>query len=76
FGIQQAMAGNGLVFCSTTLTNRLLESNLLQQFDTRPVKSDLCYYVPNRVGFETSSAAKFLDWIDAILNRTPGRTNV
>ncbi|MAZ86271.1 MAG: LysR family transcriptional regulator, partial [Cellvibrionaceae bacterium] len=67
--IQQAMADNGLVFCSTTLTNRLLKSNLLQQFDTRPVKSGLCYYVPNKHSFETSSATKFLDWIDAILNQ-------
>lgn len=68
FGVQQAMAENGLVFCSTTLTTRLLESNLLQQFDTRPVKSELCYYVPNKDSFETRSAAKFLSWIEGLLN--------
>lgn len=69
FGIQQAMAENGLVFCSTTLTKGLLKSNLLQQFETRPVKSDLCYYVPNRESFETRSAVRFLHWIEDILNR-------
>lgn len=68
FGVQQAMAENGLVFCSTTLTKRLLESNLLQHFDTRPVKSDLCYYVPNKDSFETRSAARFLNWIEGLLN--------
>tara|TARA_B100001540_G_scaffold225559_1_gene199767 strand:+ start:10227 stop:11078 length:852 start_codon:yes stop_codon:yes gene_type:complete len=69
FGIQQAMAENGLVFCSTTLTGRLLKSRLLRQFETRPVESGLCYYVPNKDSFETRSAARFLDWIEQILNR-------
>lgn len=69
FGIQQAMADNGLVFCSTTLTKRLLKSNLLQQFATRPIKSDLCYYVPNKDSFETRSATRFLNWIEDILNQ-------
>ena len=69
FGIQQAMAENGLVFCSTTLTKRLLKSNLLQQFETRPVKSDFCYYVPNKDSFETRSATRFLNWIENILNQ-------
>ncbi|WP_206483878.1 LysR family transcriptional regulator [Thalassotalea sp. G2M2-11] len=69
FGIQQAMAENGLVFCSTTLTKRLLKSNLLQQFETRSVKSDFCYYVPNKDSFETRSAARFLNWIEDVLNQ-------
>ncbi|WP_045825584.1 LysR family transcriptional regulator [Teredinibacter turnerae] len=69
FGIQQAMAGNGLVFCSTTLTKKLLKSNLLQKFETRSIQSDLCYYVPNKEGFETKGAAKFLNWIEDILNQ-------
>ncbi|WP_067862161.1 LysR family transcriptional regulator [Neptuniibacter marinus] len=68
FGIQKAMAENGLVFCSTTLTKRLLKTNLIQHFNTRPVKSDLCYYVPNKDNFGTRSSAKFLDWIEDILN--------
>jgi LysR family glycine cleavage system transcriptional activator len=67
-GIQQAIAGNGLVFCSTTLTRRLVKSNLLQQIDTRPVTSDLCYYIPNKDSFETKSAVRFLSWIDNVLS--------
>ncbi|MEQ9270257.1 LysR family transcriptional regulator [Marinobacter salarius] len=69
FGIQQAMAENGLVFCSTTLTKRLLKSNLLQHFKTREIESDFCYYVPNRESFETRSAARFLNWVEGILNQ-------
>ena len=69
FGIQQAMAGNGLVFCSTTLANKLLEANVLQHFDTQSVASDLCYYVPGKQSFETRSAARFLNWIEDLLNQ-------
>ncbi len=67
FGIQQAIAENGLVFCSTTLSKGLLKSKLLRRFKTRPVQSNLCYYVPNRASFETGSAVRFLEWIDGIL---------
>ncbi|WP_417500025.1 LysR family transcriptional regulator [Methylophaga sp.] len=69
FGIQQAMAGNGLVFCSTTLANRLLKSNLLQQYKTTPVQSELCYYIPNKNHFQTRSAVRFINWIEDILNQ-------
>lgn len=69
FGIQQAMAEHGLVFCSTTLTKRLVKSNLLQQFDTRPVKSDFCYYVPNKGSYETRSSARFLNWVEDLLKQ-------
>lgn len=69
FGIQQAMAESGLVFCSTTLTKQLLKTNLLQQFGTRPVKSDLCYYVPNKLGFDSKNTHIFLSWVDGLLNR-------
>jgi hypothetical protein len=68
FGIQQAMAENGLVFCSSTLTKRLLKANLLQQYETQSVKSDLCYYVPNKSSFETRSAANLVIWVEGILN--------
>lgn len=68
FGIQQAMAENGLVFCSTTLTKRLLKANLLQQFGTQPIESDLCYYVPNKDSFETRSATMYLNWLEGLLS--------
>lgn len=69
FGVQQALAENSLVFCSTTLTKRHVESNLLQSFNTHPVNSGLCYYIPNKGSFETRSAARFIHWIEDLLNR-------
>ncbi|MGP9800570.1 LysR family transcriptional regulator [Rheinheimera sp. NSM] len=68
FGIQQAMAENALVFCSTTLTMRLLKMNLLQQFGTRPVTSDLCYYVPDKSSFDSRNTHTFLNWLGGVLN--------
>ena len=69
FGIQQAIAGNGLVFCSSTLTTSLLKSKLLKPLKTQPVDSDLCYYVPDKDSFESRGALKFLDWIEVLLNK-------
>ncbi|MEN3157289.1 LysR family transcriptional regulator [Alkalimonas sp. NCh-2] len=69
FGIQQAMAGNGFVFCSTTLTQGLLKADLLQQFGTQPVASDLCYYVPNKHSYDTRNAHALLCWLDNVLNQ-------
>lgn len=69
FGIQQAMTGSGLVFCSTTLTKSLLKANQLQQFGTRKIKSDLCYYVPNKGSFDTRNTGMFLNWVKMILNQ-------
>lgn len=68
FGIQQAMAENALVFCSTTLAMRLRKMKLVQQFDSKPVKSDLCYYVPNKPSFDSRNAYMFLSWVDKVLN--------
>ncbi|MDR6982397.1 DNA-binding transcriptional LysR family regulator [Rheinheimera pacifica] len=69
FGIQQAMTETSLVFCSTTLTKRLLNANLLQQFGTLPVKSDLCYYVPDKPSFDSRNTHTFLNWIAGLLHR-------
>ena len=62
------MAGRGLVFCSTTLAKRLVDTKLLQSVDTREVTSSLCYYVPNKNSFETRGAVRFLEWVEALLN--------
>lgn len=48
FGIHEALSANGLVFCSTTLTQRFVKANLLQEFKTKAVQSKLCYYIPNK----------------------------
>lgn len=67
FGIQQALAEHGLVFCSTTLAKGLIKSNLLRQFETQTVNSNLGYYVPDKQSFETRTAIRFLAWIEDIL---------
>jgi len=69
FGIQQAMAEKGLVFCSTTLAKRLLKTDLLQQFGTQSIRSDLCYYVPNKDSFDTRNAVTFLNWVEELLDQ-------
>ncbi len=39
FGIHEALSANGLVFCSTTLSQRFVKANLLQEFKTKAVQS-------------------------------------
>ncbi|MER2494091.1 LysR family transcriptional regulator [Catenovulum sediminis] len=67
FGIQQAMAENELVFCSTTLAKRLLKTKQLQHFGTHSVESELCYYVAKKAHFEGKNARIFLSWLDKLL---------
>lgn len=69
FGIQQAMLENQLVFCSTTLTKNLLKADLLQQFDTTSVESDLCYYIPYRERLENRNTSLFIDWTERLLTQ-------
>ena len=68
FGIQQAMTENGLVFCSTTLTQRLVKANLLQQFGTQSVQSELCYYVPDKEHYDHRHIVTFLNWLEVLLS--------
>ncbi|MGO2127718.1 MAG: LysR family transcriptional regulator [Pseudoalteromonas prydzensis] len=68
FGIQEAMAGSGLVFCSTTLVQRLLNTELLKSFDTLAVESEFCYYVPNKQRFQTRDTHLVLEWLEELLN--------
>ncbi|WP_017445883.1 LysR family transcriptional regulator [Gayadomonas joobiniege] len=67
FCIQQAMSENSLVFCSTILTKRLLNANLLQHFGTLPMQSDLCYYIPDKPSFESRNTHRFLNWLTMLL---------
>ena len=68
FGIQEAMAGSGLVFCSTTLVQRLLDTELLKNFNTHVVESDFCYYIPNKQRFQTRNTRLVLEWVEELLN--------
>ncbi|TDF34920.1 LysR family transcriptional regulator [Alteromonadaceae bacterium M269] len=67
FGIQEALASNGLVFCSTTLTQQLVASKLLQAVSSQPVVSDLCYYVPNKDSYTDRKTGDFLSWFATLL---------
>jgi LysR family glycine cleavage system transcriptional activator len=68
FGIQEAMADSGLVFCSTTLVQRLLDTELLKSFNTHVVESDFCYYIPNKQRFQTRNTRLVLEWVEGLLN--------
>ena len=66
FGIQEA--GSGLVFCSTTLVQRLLNTELLKNFNTQAVESEFCYYIPNKQRFQTRDTRLVLEWVEGLLN--------
>ncbi len=68
FGIQEAMTGSGLVFCSTTLVQRLLNTELLKHFNTHAVESEFCYYIPNKQRFQTRDTRLVLEWVEGLLN--------
>jgi len=69
FGIHEALAANGLVFCSSTLAQRFIKANLIQQLKTKSVQSELCYYIPNKEDFKNRNARKFVEWIEKIFNQ-------
>lgn len=69
FGIHEALSANGLVFCSDTLTHRFVKANLLQEFKTKPIQSELCYYIPNKEDFKNRNARKFIEWIESLFNQ-------
>lgn len=63
FGIQQAIAENGFVFCSTTLVKSLLKDEQLQELDTQAVVSELVYYIPNKMRLSTRHTNAFITWL-------------
>lgn len=69
FGIHEALAANGFVFCSSTLAQRFIKANLLQPLKTKSVQSELCYYIPNKEDFKNRNARKFIEWIERLFNQ-------
>ncbi|RJE59801.1 LysR family transcriptional regulator, partial [Acinetobacter sp. JS678] len=69
FGIHEALSANGLVFCSATLTHRFVKANLLQEFKTKPIQSELCYYIPNKEDFKNRNARKLIEWVESLFNQ-------
>ena len=62
------MTGSGLVFCSTTLVQRLLKTELLKNFNTHAVESEFCYYIPNKQRFQTRDTRLVLEWVEGLLD--------
>ncbi|MFW1760132.1 LysR family transcriptional regulator [Acinetobacter calcoaceticus] len=69
FGIHEALAANGFVFCSSTLAQRFIKANLIQPLKTKSVQSELCYYIPNKEDFKNRNARKFIEWIERLFNQ-------
>lgn len=69
FGIHEALSANGLVFCSTTLSQRFVKANLLREFKTKAVQSKLCYYIPNKEDLKNRNARKFIEWVESLFNQ-------
>ena len=67
FGIQAALAGKGLVFCSTTLTQKLVDSRLLQGYEMKAVDSGLCYYSPDKDRNIDRNKRLFLNWFAELI---------
>lgn len=71
FGIQEALASDGLVFCSSTLVRRLIDAKLLQTLPTQSVQSDLCYYIPNKEQLKRRNRHmnELINWVEGQLNQ-------
>lgn len=75
FAIQQAIAEDCLVFCSTTLVTRLLSARVLKHFQTQPIKTALCYYIPKKSLLDTNNSARYVEWVGNLLGAAePSRT--
>lgn len=68
FGIQEALAGNGFVFASTTLMSRLLKMQQIQQCQTQPIQSELCYYIANKQKLSSRKTHDLIEWLEQKLN--------
>lgn len=69
FGIQQALANNGAVFCSNTLVKPYVDAGLLTHFKSHAVESQLCYYIPDKSRFETRFQRIAIEWVTTLLNQ-------
>lgn len=68
FAIQQAIANNGLVFCSTTLVQPFIQAGLLKCFNSHAIESQLCYYIPRKSRFETNTQKTVIEWLECLLS--------
>lgn len=70
FGIQQALLENAFVFCSTTLTQGYVKSDVLTELLTQAIDSQLCYYIANREKHISRHNFMFIEWLERLLNKS------
>ena len=67
FGIQQALVENAYVFCSKTLARGYVKAGMLKELDTQAIKSDLCYYIPNKETRLSRQNYIFVRWLEEVV---------
>lgn len=68
YGIYEAMAGRGLVFCSETLVSDFVKAKALQPVSHQSVGSRLCYYIPTQSGQHSTKMQTFVNWLGSNIN--------
>lgn len=68
YGIYEAIAGRGLVFCSETLVSDFVKAKALQPMSHQSVGSRLCYYIPTQSWQHSTKMQTFVDWLRASIN--------
>ena len=68
YGVYEALAGRGLVFCSDTLVSRFVKADTLQPIARRSVESGLCYYLPTESWQYSVKMQTFVGWLKDNIN--------
>lgn len=68
YGVYEAIAGKGLVFCSETLVSDFVKANTLQPMSYQGVDSILCYYIPTQSWQHSAKMQAFVDWLKSKVN--------
>lgn len=68
YGIYEALAGRGLVFCSDTLVSEFVEAETLQPIARRSIESALCYYLPTEGWQHSVKMQTFVGWLKDNIN--------
>lgn len=66
-GIQQAVMGKCLVFCSVTLSKPFVQGGLLAPVGSHSVDTGYCYYCPDKSHYDSNNNQLFLHWLQALL---------
>lgn len=68
YGVYEAIAAKGLVFCSEILVSEFVKANTLQPVSQRSIESQLCYYIPTQNGQHSAKKQIFIEWLKANIN--------